>query len=265
MKLLVAALVLLAAATGARAEPLRVCADPNNLPFSDAALQGFENKIVTLIAADLHATPRYFWWAQRRGFVRNTLKAAKCDVWPGVATALATLTTTIPYYRSTYVFVSRASDHLDISSFDDPRLKNLVVGVQMVGNDANNTPPAHALAARGITANVHGFMLYGDYRQPNPPHAIVDAVANRQIDIALAWGPVGGYFAAKEAPPLRVTPVAEARDGVWPMRFDISMGVRKGDIALRDRLNAVIARDRSAIAAILDAYHVPRVSLAGTP
>jgi mxaJ protein len=170
------------------------------------------------------------------------------------------LTTTIPYYRSTYVFVSRPDDHLDISSFDDPRLKHVVIGVQMVGNDANNTPPAHALAARGITANVHGFMLYGDYRLPSPPHAIIDAVARRQIDIALAWGPVGGYFAARENPPLRVTPVAAAHDGIWPMQFEISMGVRKGNVALRDRLNAIIVRDHAKIETILEAYDLPLVS-----
>lgn len=258
MRLFIAVLALLVGVTAAHAETLRVCADPNNLPFSDARLDGFENKIIALVAAHLRVTPRYFWWAQRRGFVRNTLRAAKCDVWPGVATALDTMATTIPYYRSTYVFVSRPDEHLDISSFDDPRLKDLAIGVQMVGNDANNTPPAHALAARGITANVRGFMLYGDYRLPSPPHTIVDAVARRQIDVALVWGPIGGYFAAKESPPLRVTPVAAARDGVWPMQFDISMGVRKGNMALRDRLNAVIARDRGQIDAILDAYHVPR-------
>jgi mxaJ protein len=262
---LVAALVLLLIGTAAHAGTLLVCADPNNLPFSNAQQQGFENKIVTLVAADLHATPQYFWWAQRRGFVRNTLKARKCDLWPGVATALAMLTTTIPYYRSTYVFLSRPDEHLDISSFDDPRLKKLVIGVQMVGNDANNTPPAHALAARGITANVHGFMLYGDYRLPSPPHAIVDAVAHGQIDIALVWGPVGGYFAAREARPLSVMPVAAARDGVWPMQFDISMGVRKGNTALRDRLNTIIIHERAHIEAILGAYRVPLVSPPAIP
>lgn len=259
---LAAILVLLLGATGgSRAETLRICADPNNLPFSNERQEGFENKIAALIAADLHTTPRYFWWAQRRGFVRNTLKAANCDVWPGVATKLDMLTTTRPYYRSSYVFVSRANEHLNISSFDDPQLRNLTIGVQMIGNDANNTPPAHAIAARGMTLNVRGFMLYGDYRRPSPPAAIIDAVAHGQIDIAAAWGPLAGYFAAKQTPPLTVTPVAAANDGAsWPMQFDISMGVRKGNTALRDRLNEVIARDRDKIDAILDAYHIPRVT-----
>jgi mxaJ protein len=241
---------------------LRICADPNNLPFSNEQRQGFENKIAALVAADLHAELVYFWWAQRRGFVRNTLKDAKCDVWPGVATKLEMLTTTRSYYRSSYAFVTRAGDHLDIASFDDPRLRRLTIGVQMIGNDAMNTPPAHALARRGMVANVRGFMLYGDYRRPSPPAAIVDAVAHRQVDVAAVWGPLAGYFAARENPPLIVTPVAAADDGApWPMQFDISMGVRKGNTALRDRLNGIIARDGAKIDAILDAYHVPRVTM----
>jgi mxaJ protein len=260
-----AALIIVLAAMGAaRASPatLRICADPNNLPFSNERQEGFENKIAALVAADLHATPEYFWWAQRRGFVRNTLKAAKCDVWPGVAARLDMLTTTQPYYRSSYVFVTRPREHLAISSFDDPRLRRLTIGVQMVGNDANNTPPAHALARRGIIDNVRGFMLYGDYRRPSPPAAIIDAVAHGQIDVALAWGPLAGYFAAQENPPLVVTAIGADRGTPWPMQFDIAMGVRKGDIALRDRLDAVLSRERGPIDAILDGYHVPRISAA---
>jgi mxaJ protein len=247
-------------AVNAEARELRVCADPNNLPFSNDREEGFENKIVALVAADLQETPHYFWWAQRRGFVRNTLQAEKCDLWPGVATKVEMMTTTRPYYRSTYVFVSRPSDHLAIASFDDRRLRRLTIGVQMVGNDGMNTPPAHALAQRGMIAKVRGFMLYGDYRRPSPPAAIVDAVANRQIDVALVWGPLAGYFAAREKPPLSVEPLSAANDGpAWPMQFDISMGVRKGNTVLSDRLDAILSRERPRIDAILDAYHVPRV------
>ena len=128
---------------------LRVCADPNNLPFSNDRGEGFENKIAELIAAELGAELKYTWWAQRRGFVRNTLKAGDCDLWPGVISGFELLATSRPYYRSTYVFVTREDRDLDIASFDDPRLRQLTIGVQMIGNDAMNTPPAHALARRG--------------------------------------------------------------------------------------------------------------------
>jgi mxaJ protein len=146
LAVLVGAFLLCTAAT--QGGELRVCADPNNLPFSNDKGEGFENKIVELIARDLGATVVYTWWAQRRGFVRNTLRAQECDLWPGIASGIEMVVATRPYYRSTYVFVTRSDRHLDISSFDDPRLRTLTIGVQMVGN-AMNTPPAHALARRG--------------------------------------------------------------------------------------------------------------------
>ncbi|MBV9862691.1 MAG: substrate-binding domain-containing protein [Alphaproteobacteria bacterium] len=256
---LLAALLLACWTINARADELRVCADPNNLPFSNAALQGFENKIAALIAQDLKDQVSYTWWAQRRGFVRNTLRAQQCDLWPGIASKVDLVAATRPYYRSTYVFVTRADRGLDISSFDDPRLRTLTIGVQMIGNDAMNTPPAHALADRGITDNVRGYMLYGDYSRPNPPAAIIDAVARGDIDIAVVWGPLAGYFAAQQPAPLSITPVAEAADGAWPMQFDISMGVRKGDVALKRAVDAALDRNRGAIEALLAAYHVPRL------
>jgi mxaJ protein len=244
----------------ADADALRVCVDPNNLPFSDRAGRGFENKIVALIARDLGSTVDYTWWAQRRGYVRHTLKAGACDVWPGIASGAEMMTSTVPYYRSIYVFVTRADRRLHIVSFDDPQLRNLVIGVQMVGSDAMNTPPAHALARRGVVQNVRGYMLYGDYRQPHPPSAIIDAVEASDVDVAVVWGPMAGYFAAQASKPLTVEPVQPWRDASGlPMAFDISMGVRRGDNALLRRLNNSLERNHAAIAAILAEYHVPVV------
>ena len=258
MRIAIAAALALLIVQPAAARDLKVCADPNNMPFSNKAGEGFENKIVELVAKDLGATVKYTWWAQRRGFVRNTLKAGDCDVWPGVAAGMDMLTTTRPYYSSSYVFVSRKADGLDITSFDDPRLKTLTVGVQMVGNDAMNTPPAHALARRGIIGNVRGFMLYGDYREPNPPAAIVNAVSDRKIDVAVAWGPMAGYFAGREKPALEVSRIAAPFDGPgWPMRFDIAMGVKKGNTALVDAIDAVLKRESAQVRRILESYRVP--------
>src|SRR4051794_22131339 len=133
----VLALVLAAGLlSGCGPRVLKVCADPNNLPFSNARGEGFENKLVAMVAADLKAQVRYTWWAQRRGYVRNTLKDRRCDLWPGVATGVEMLATTRPYYRSSYVFVSRADRGLHLASFDDPRLKQLKIGVQMIGDDS---------------------------------------------------------------------------------------------------------------------------------
>jgi mxaJ protein len=248
-------------AAAAAPKVLTVCADPNNLPFSNRAGEGFENKIARLVAHDLHAGLSYVWWAQRRGYVRSTLKEAKCDLWPGVATGVENLAATQPYYRSTYVFVSRSSEPLQGMTLDDPRLKSLSVGVQMIGNDAMNTPPAHAIARRGVTQNVHGYTLYGDYGTPNPPARIVDAVAHGEVDVALVWGPLAGFFASRSTVPLRIEPITPALDaGVLPMTYDIAMGVRRGESALREQVDAILGKRKNDIDAILRAYHVPIVA-----
>jgi mxaJ protein len=260
MRALGALLLLLLAACTPAPRVLRVCADPNNLPFSNARGEGFENKLAEMLARDLGARLEYVWWAQRRGFVRNTVGAGQCDLWPGVATQLERLATTTPYYRSSYVFVSRADRAPDISSFDDPRLRRLTIGVQMIGDDSSNPPPAHALARRGIVANVRGYMLYGDYAQPNPPAEIVRAVDRGEIDVAIVWGPLAGYFAGQAEHPLRLQPVTPWLDGPqWPMVFDISVGVAKNEPKLRQQVEAVLERRGPEIRRLLEAYHVPRV------
>jgi len=239
---------------------LTACADPNNLPFSNRAGQGFENKLAELIAADLHAKLDYIWWAQRRGYVRNTLNEKKCDFWPGIASNVEMVATSRPYYRSTYMFVSRRAANLNGLTLDDPRLKHLRIGVQMVGNDASNTPPAHALAERGVIANVRGYMLYGDYRRPNPPAAIVDAVERGDVDVALVWGPLAGYFAARSPVPLRLEPVTPwFADQQWPMQFDVSVGVQKDNQKLLNEIDGILERRSGDIRRLLASYHVPVV------
>jgi mxaJ protein len=243
---------------------LTACADPNNLPFSNRAGQGFENKLAAMIASDLHAKLNYIWWAQRRGYVRNTLNEQKCDFWPGIASNVEMVATSRPYYRSTYMFVTRAASKLKGLTLDDPRLKHLKIGVQMVGNDASNTPPAHALAQRGIIGNVRGYMLYGDYRRPNPPAAIVEAVERGDVDVAVVWGPLAGYFAAQSRVPLRLEPVTPwFADQQWPMQFDISVGVQNGNQKTLRDIDQVLTRRSADVRKLLAAYHVPVVSAEG--
>jgi len=254
-------------ATVAAAQPitrppgvLRVCADPNNLPFSNQRLEGFENKIADLLAQDLDERVEYTWWAQRRGFFRNTLKAGMCDVVIGVPSGFEMALTTKPYYRSTYVFLSRKDRHVDVKSFDDPALRKLRIGVQIIGDDQSNAPPAHALTRRNIVDNVKGFTLYGDYSQQNPPARIVDAVENGDIDLAIVWGPLAGYFAKQSRVPMEVVPVSPQIDQPFlPFVFDISMGVRRGDQELRDRLDEFLENRRPEIEQILKDYSVPGV------
>ena len=130
----------------------------------------------------------------------------------------------------------------------------------MVGDDANNTPPAHALTRRGIVSNVRGYTLYGDYSKPNPPSQIVDAVERGDIDVALVWGPLAGYFAAKSPVPLRLEPVTPWMDAMeWPMQFDVSVGVRKDDQQLLKDIDRVLAARSGEVRRLLADYHVPVV------
>jgi len=238
-------------------DTLRVCSDPNNLPFSNSRGEGFENKLAELLAEKLGRELSYFWWAQRRGFIRNSLNAGKCDVIMGVPD-LDMIATTKPYYRSTYVLISRADRSLTFDSMAAPELKHLKVGVQLVGDDGANTPPAHALAAQHITDNVIGFSLYGDYREDSPPRRIIDAVARGDIDIAAAWGPMAGYFAKLSPVPLRVVPIEDtARFTPQVFTFSISMGVRKDDNELKAELDRFIAENGAQITELLSSYGVP--------
>jgi mxaJ protein len=257
MKRLALALLLLAAPAEART--LKVCADPNNLPFSNAQEQGFENKIVRIVAQELHADVEYVWHAQRRGNVRETLNAGACDVIPGVASSVDMLGTTRPYYRSTYVSVVRDGPLDGISSFDDPRLPRLKIGVQLIGADGQNTPPAHALTARGILDNIRGYTVYGDYDSLAPQRAIVDAVVRGDVDVAFVWGPTAGYFAKAEPVKVKLTPVPQTDGPALPMVFDISMGVRRDDVALRRELDAALQKRAGDIRAVLREYGVPMI------
>jgi mxaJ protein len=247
------------AASGSSENLLRVCADPNNMPFSNAREEGFENKLADLVARDLGKQVSYTWWAQRRGFIRETLKAGRCDVILGIP-ALEMLEPTRPYYSSTYVLVSRARDDLTFSSIEAPELKHLRIGVHLIGDDGANTPAAHVLGQEGLVDNVVGFPIYGDYRQDAPPSRLIEAVETGEIDVAVAWGPLAGYFAQRSPVPLRVTPVTGTEAYLpFVFQFSIGMGVRKDDQDLKEKLNDVIIERRANIDALLDEYGVPRV------
>jgi mxaJ protein len=246
---------------------LWVCADPNNMPFSDAKGQGFENQIAALVARDLGRHLRYFWEPQRRGFIRTTLKAGNCDVVISAPAGSGLVEPTRPYYTSTYVFVyRRGQQHPALTSFDDGRLKRMRIGIQMVGEDYGNPPPAQALAARQLADNVRGFTVYGDYSQGAPQRAIIDAVASGEVDTAVVWGPLAGYFARSARRPLEVVPVAPVVDrSGTPFTFEMVMGVRPGAVAFRAQLDDFIERRIGELHAILRRYNVPLVEESSQP
>ena len=245
-------------AAKAHARELRVCSDPNNLPFSNEKGEGFENKIAELLARDLGATLRYTWRPQRRGFVRTTLNAGECDLIMGVPADYEMVRTTAPYYRSTYVFVYRSDRGYRITSLADSALRRLRIGIHLIGDDYHNPPPAQALATLGIIENVKGYSIYGDYSEPNPPARLIDAVAKGEVDVAIAWGPLAGYFAKREGVALTVVPVPPEGDpSKQQWSFSIAMGVRHRDKALAAEIDRLIETERTAIRKILDDDGVP--------
>jgi mxaJ protein len=246
----------------AQAADFRVCSDPNNLPFSNRAGEGFENKIAELVARDLDERLTYTWAEQHEGFLRRTMKAGICDVVMAAPAGMDDVAETRPYYTSNYVFVSRAGDNLKLSSLTDPRLRTLKIGVHLLGDDS--TPPAAALGQQGIVNNVKGFVIYGDYAKANPAARLIEGVQDGSIDVAAAWGPLAGYFAKHSRVPLTVTPITHtAQFAPLMFRFSIAMGVRPRDAALLRRLDAVLASERAAIQTILTAYGVPLASVEG--
>ncbi|CAN7211652.1 substrate-binding domain-containing protein [Variovorax paradoxus] len=241
------------------AAALRVCAEPDNLPYSREDQSGFENRIARLLADDLGLPLQYAWLPDRRGFVRKTLGAHACDVIIGVPAGDERVLATRPYYRSSYVFVqpgARAEMADALRSFDDARLPALRIGVQLVGNDLAATPPGHVLARHDAVRNVVGFTVSGD---GPPAQRMVEAVAQGELDAAVVWGPQAGYFAARATPALRLTPAAAPGDPDLPFSFSIAMGVRKDDRAMKARLDDFLLRRGADIGRILDAYAVPRL------
>jgi mxaJ protein len=235
---------------------LRVCADPDNMPLSNQKGEGFEQKIAELIAKDWNSKVEYAWWPVRRGFFARALNGRYCDVAIEAPSGLDIAGVTKPYFRSGYVFVTRKDSGLDIKTLADPRLKKLKIGVNILNSDAENTPPAMALSRYGVVGNLTGYYTF--YTDSVRPEDIINAVAKKDIDVAIVWGPIAGYFAKKAPAPLTVVPLP-ARDSLsdFPFQYNIGMGVRRRDKELRDSLQSVLDRRAPEIQAILKQFGVP--------
>jgi mxaJ protein len=241
------------------ARELRVCADPDNLPYSDREARGFENRIAELVARDLGADLRYYWLPQWRGYARKTLQQHRCDVIPGIAQADESVLATDAYYRGAYAFVYAAKRFPGLASLDDPRLRSARIGIQVVGIDAIPTPAARALARRGITGNVVGYPVMGD----TPSAArIVGDVADGTLDVGVVWSPQPGYFIAQRHLALDVVPIRGDADDPT-LDFAIAMGMRHDDVALQRAVNASLARLAPQIDGVLREYAVTRVEARG--
>ncbi len=247
--------LLLLTAFVAKATELRVCSDPNNLPFSDRNLRGFENRIAEAIAGELHARLTYQWQRMGRGFVREVLNKRKCDLLIGVPVGMPGVLTTRPYYRSSYVFVTRRNSAFQPASLDDTGLRNIKIGVQAL--EEEYTPPGQALSRRGLQNSMVGFYGVGEEADK-----IVAAVAHGKVDVAIVWGPLAGFAAQRFGSRLAIRPLMPQVDPPGlPLTFQIAMGVRKTDAVLRDQLNAALQQQQKTIDRILASYRVPLLEM----
>ncbi len=257
------ALLLCAGAMSCSAAPLlRVCADPNNMPYSNDRQQGFENRLAGLIGKDLGMQVSYFWFPQREAFFRKTLNSGACDVVMGVPTGFEMADSTQPYYRSSYVFIVRRDRNLHLGSLGDPRLRTLRIGIHILGDSKDSLPPAQALADRGIVRNLVGYSIFGNLTEANPAGDLIEAVATNDVDVAIAWGPLAGYFAQHSAVPLEVTPIdGDSTHPQLPFSFGIGIGVRAGNTGLKQQLDAELQRRHTEVEQLLRSYGVPQLSL----
>jgi quinoprotein dehydrogenase-associated probable ABC transporter substrate-binding protein len=230
---------------------LRVCADPRDLPFSNQAGEGFENKLAVLLAQKLGKTLAYEYYPGATGFVRNTLNAHKCDLIMGMPQGDDIVQGTNPYYRTTYALVSKQGSGLEsVDSLENPRLQGKRIGI------VAGTPPATNLAVNGLLGNIKSYPLVVDTRFDAPTSAMIDDLDSGQIDIAILWGPIAGYLAMHAKTPMKVMPLVKETSGSR-MIYRIGMGVRHSDQEWKRLLNKLIAENQAEMTRILATYGVP--------
>jgi quinoprotein dehydrogenase-associated probable ABC transporter substrate-binding protein len=230
----------------------RVCADPSDLPFSNQAEQGFENRIAAVLAKDLSKKLGFTWQPQVFGFLRMTLDNYRCDVVMGITQGSGEVENSNAYYRSVYALIFRPHTGFDgIQSLEDPRLKGKRIGI------VAGTPPATILAENALLDHVHAYQLSVNTRFFAPARDMTQDLENGTIDVGILWGPIAGYFANRSAGKIAIVPLLHESDDDPPMAFSIVMGVRHGEDAWRRALNAAIGSQQSAITHVLESYGVP--------
>ena len=229
----------------------RACADPRDLPLSNEAGEGFENKIADLFARKLGKSLAYTFYPDATGFIRNTLNAYRCDVVLGIAQGVDLVQPTNPYYRTGYAAAFREDGPLKgMDSLSDPRLKTARIGI------VAGTPPATYLAMNGLLGHIKSYRLGVDTRYDAPTHDMMDDLDKGEIDVALLWGPFAGYYAMKAKTPTAVVPLVKEQGGP-PMVARIVMGVRHSDQNWKRALNKLISDNQGEIQTILRSYGVP--------
>lgn len=272
-RLTLSALLLVASATVLPAQErpapmqaglLRVCADPDNLPSSDSAGGGFENKLAELMAKTWNSKLQYTWWAAPRGIGRM-LNGKYCDVMLQAPAGYEIAGLTRPYYRTSYAFVQKKTAAHMVTSLDDPALKTMKIGVHLFAADGENTPPAMALSAHGVVGNLVGFGT-AYYGVQDRPAQIIEAVRDGKVDIAIVWGPIAGYYNEQLKSDLALTAIENDTVSKIPFAYSMAMGTRRGEPQFRDSLQKFLDTKGPEIQALLKQYGVPLLPLpAGNP
>ncbi len=229
---------------------LRVCADPENLPFSNREMQGFENRIIDLIGANLGLEVRYTWFPQSIGFVRNTLRLRECDLISGITTTSERVQNTNSYYHSVYTMVYRRNSGINATQMSDVQLKGLKLGV------VAGTPPASIIAQLGLLGNVKPYHLVADTRRDKPARQAILDVGNGVTDVAFIWGPIAGYYARESASELVLVPLVNEAKHVR-LSFRVSMAVRYNETDWKRSINLALKETRDEIFDVLREYDVP--------
>ena len=235
---------------------LRVCADPNNLPYSNRAQAGFENKIATLIAGDLGIPLSYYWFPQSMGFVRTTLGARRCDLVVGISAANERLLNTNPYYSSAFALVYPADAGYKLTSLSDAKLKDAKLRIGLIAG----TPPTGLLLENGLMEQVASYHLVVDTRVDSPSEQIVKDLLAGKLDVAVLWGPLAGYLNTRHGSRLKVAPLVKDHSHRHRMIYRITMGVRPNEINWKRRLNRFIRKNEEKLRALMLEYGVPLVA-----
>lgn len=252
--------------------PLRVCAAPNDLPFSNDRRLGFENRVADLVAHDLGRPVQYVWSVPGRRFARDMLQSGGCDVVMGVAEDAPGYARSRPYYWSAFVLVSPRARALKVYDLADRRFDSVTVVLHASDDDGASVPGVKAAMGGQLARRARKFLVHGDADGSNRMARVLDSVVEGHADAAIAWGPLAAYFARQHPVPMTITPIVVGAEGdAAAPPYPVSIGVRRSAPGLLANIDQALERRAKDIERLLSSYEVPMLqwnppprSLSGT-